>query len=80
MINYIESEDENRSHRSDINRMRRRQRHRSTKYVKCLSRILHVCIKQQPSKIWDYVHLKVKQHWGWDKKSVAYKKIVEQLH
>lgn len=47
MINYIESEDENRSHRSDINRMRRRQRHSSTKYVKCnteaeIKKALHI--------------------------------------
>ena len=31
---------ENRSHRPDINSPRRRNRHKDTKYVKCLSKIL----------------------------------------
>ena len=26
------------------------------------------------SNIWSLIHVKVKQHWGWIKKDVAYKK------
>ena len=30
-------------------------------------------IKQHLSVIWSSIHEKVKQHWGWVEKSVAYK-------
>ena len=32
------------------------------------------CIKQHLSDIWSSIHEKVKQHWGWVEKSVAYEK------
>ena len=35
-----------------------------------------ICIKQHLSNIWTSIHEKVKQHWGWVEKSVAYKKTV----
>ena len=35
-----------------------------------------ICIKQHLSNIWSSIHEKVKQHWGWVEKSVAYKKSV----
>ena len=33
-----------------------------------------LCIKQHLSNIWSSIHEKVKQHWAWVEKSVAYKK------
>ena len=33
-----------------------------------------VCIKQHLSNIWGSIHEKVKQHWGWPEKNVAYQK------
>ena len=33
-----------------------------------------ICIKQHLSNIWRSIQEKVKQHWGWVEKSVAYKK------
>ena len=41
---------------------------------KCLVMTMLVCIKQHLSNIWSTIHEKVKQHWGWAEKSVAYKK------
>ena len=35
-----------------------------------------VCIKQSLSNIWSTTHEKVKQHWGWVEKSVAYKELL----
>ena len=49
------------SHRYYINRPRSRQGHKYSKYNKCLSMILFLCIKQR---------------WGWVEKIVAYKKYV----
>ena len=76
MINQIKKKMkmENRSHRSDTERPR--CRHGYEKYNKCLSMMVLVCIKQHLSDIWSLVHEKVKQHWVWVKKSVAYKKSV----
>ena len=34
-----------------------------------------IYIKQQLSNIWNSIHVKVKQHWGWVKKGVTYKQI-----
>ena len=33
-----------------------------------------LCNKQHLSNIWGSIHEKVKQHWGWVEKNVAYKK------
>ena len=33
-----------------------------------------ICIKKHLSNIWSLIHAEVKQHWGWDEKSIAYKK------
>ena len=38
-----------------------------------------ICIKQHLSNIWSSIHEKVKQHWGWVEKNVAYKKNVYLL-
>ena len=61
-----------RSHKCDINRPRSRHRHKYSKYKKCLIMIMLTCIHL--SNIWSSIHEKVKQHWGWVEKSVAYKK------
>ena len=34
------------------------------------------CIKQYLSNIWSSIHEKVKQHWCWVEKNVAYKESV----
>ena len=36
--------------------------------------VLLSCNKQHLSKILSPIHEEVTQHWGWDEKSVAYKK------
>ena len=64
----------NRSHRCDINRPWPRDGLRYSKCKKCLSMVMLICIKQHLSNIWTSIHEKVKQHWGWIEKSVAYKK------
>ena len=38
-----------------------------------------ICIKQHLSNIWRSIYEKVKQHWGWVEKSVAYKKVYISL-
>ena len=62
----------NRSHRHDINRLSTRHGHKYTKYKMCLSIVMVVCINQHLSNIWSSIYEKVKQHWGWIEKSVAY--------
>ena len=42
----------------------------------CLSVMMLICNKQHLSNIFSLIQEKVKQHWGWVKKSVAYKKNV----
>ena len=42
----------------------------------CLSIVMVICIKQHLSDIWSSNYEKVKQHWGWAEKRVAYKKSV----
>ena len=56
------------------NRLRSRHWHEYSKYKKFLSMMMLICVKQHLSNIWSSIHKKVKQHWGWNKKSVAYKK------
>ena len=66
----------NRSHRYDINGPRLRHWHNYTKYKMCLSVMMVICVKQHLSNIWSSIHEKVKKHWGWVEKSVAYIKSV----
>ena len=47
-----------------------------TKFKMCFSMTMFICIKQHLTKTWSSIHEKVKQHWGWVEKSVAYKKLV----
>ena len=63
----------NGSQRFDINKPWPRHGHKYTKYKGCLSMIMFTCTKQQLSNIWSSIPEKVKHHWGWDEKSVAYK-------
>ena len=63
-----------RSHRYDINKPTSRHELKHSKYKKCLSMMMLICIKQHPSNIWSSIHEKVKQHWRWVEKSIAYKK------
>ena len=39
----------------------------------CVSIMIAICIKQHLNNICNSIHKKVKQHWGWVEKSVAYK-------
>ena len=64
----------NRSQSCDLNWSRTRPGQRYTKYKMLLSIMIVICIKKHPSNIWSSVHENVKQHWGWIKKRVAYKK------
>ena len=64
----MEMKMKNSSHRYDINRPK-------SSYSKCkrsLSMMLLIYIKQQLSNISGSIHEKVKQHWGWVERSVAY--------
>ena len=46
--------------------------HKYSKYKKCLSMIILICLKQHLSNIWNSIQEKVKQHWDWVEKSTAY--------
>ena len=70
----------NRSYRYDINRLRSRHGHKYSRYTRCLSMMMLLCIKQHLSNIGSSIHEKVKQHWGWVDKSVASKKKCVQDH
>ena len=58
----------NTSHRYNINRPRPRHRHKYSKYKKCLSMMMLICMKQDLNNIWSSIYEKVKQHWGWVEK------------
>ena len=64
----------NRSHIYDINRPRPRHGHKYTNYKMRLNKMIVISVKQQLSNVWSLIHEKVKQHWGWVEKNVAYKK------
>ena len=62
-----------RSHRYNINRASSKYGHKYSKYKKCLSMMMFICIKQHLSNIWSSIHEKVKlkkERWLW--KSVYY--------
>ena len=66
----------NKSHRYDINKPGPKHGYKYTKYKMCFSIMMVICIKQHLSNIWSSIYEKVKQHWSWVEKSVAYKKSV----
>ena len=57
-----------RSHRCDIKRPRPRHGYKYSKYKKCLTLMMLICIKQHLSNIWSSIREKVKQHWAWVEK------------
>ena len=69
-INHNENDDEKekRSHKYVVNRPRSWHGHKYSKYKKCLSMIMVICIKHYQSNIWSSIHKKVKEHWGWVEK------------
>ena len=67
------------SRKYGINRPRCRHGHKYSKYMKRLSIMMLICIKQHLSKIWSSVYENVTQHWGWVEKNVAYKKGCSQV-
>ena len=58
------------SHRFDINRHKSRHGHKCSKYKKCFSVMMLICIKQHLSNTWSSIHEKVKQQWGIVEKKV----------
>ena len=70
----------NRSHRYGINRHRPRHGHKYSKYKKCLSMMMLICIKQHLSHIWgSFMKTLSNTDAAW-KKSVAYKKMACNLY
>ena len=67
------------SHRYNINRPWSRHGHKYSKYKKCISMMMLICIKQNLSNIWSSISEKVKKTWGWAEKNVTYKKICVYL-
>ena len=63
----------NRSHRYAINRSTSRHGLTYTKYKTCLGMMMFISTKQHSTNTWGLIHKKVKEHWGWVEKSVAYK-------
>ena len=75
IIMKMEMKMKKKSHRYGMSRPRSRHGHIYSKYKKCLSKMMLICIKKHLSNIWSSIYEKVKQHWDWvGKKSVAYKK------
>ena len=68
IIMQIKMKMKNISHRYNINRPRSRNEHKYSKYKTCLTMMMLICIKQHLSNIWNSIHAKVKQHWGWVEK------------
>ena len=64
----------NRSHKYNINRPRIRLGHKYSKYKKCLSKLMLICITQHVSNIWNWIYEKVMQHWV-EKKALLVKKV-----
>ena len=66
----------NKSERCNINR----HGHKYSKYKTYLSVMMLVPVKQHLSNIWSSIHEKVKKHWGWLEKSVAYKIKIKKIN
>ena len=66
------------SRKYGINRPICRHGHKWSKYMKCLSMMMLICIKQHLSNIWNSIYENVKQHWGLVEKSVVYKNACSQ--
>ena len=64
----------NRPHRCDINRPRSRHGHKYSKYKKCLTMMMLICIKQHLSNIWSSIEEKLRNTEAELKKSLLIKK------
>ena len=64
------------SYKYDINIPKLRHGDKYTKYKMCFSIMIVLCIKQYLSNIRSSIQEKVKQHWDWVEKTVAYKRSV----
>ena len=62
IIMEMKMKKENRSSRYDINRTRSRHGHKYSKYKKCRSMIMLICVKQHLNNIGSSIHEKVKQN------------------
>ena len=62
----------NRLDRYSINRPRSRCEHTYSKYKKCISTMILIYVKQHLGNVSSSIHEKIKQHWRWVEKSVAY--------
>ena len=60
--------------RYNKNRPKSRRGRKYSKYKKCFSVMMLLCIRQHLSNIWSSTHEKVKQHWSWVETSVAFQK------
>ena len=65
IIMKMEMKMKKKSHRYGMNRPRSRHGHIYSKYKKCLSKMMLICIKKHLSNIWSSIYEKVKQHWDW---------------
>ena len=66
----------NKSHRYGINRLSFKHGQKSSTYTNCRVMMMLICIKQHQSNIWNSIHAKIKQHWGWvEKKALLLKKV-----
>ena len=74
IIIKIKTKLKNRSHRYDINSHRSRHGHECSKYKKCLTMVMLVCIKQHLSNIEAQFMVKLSNTEAELKKSVVYKK------
>ena len=72
-INHNENGDESEK-QIPINRPRSRHGRKYSKYKKCFIKMMLICIKQHLSNTWRSIHKKIKQHWVWVEKGVAYVK------
>ena len=76
IMNIEKIKKKNVSHWYVVNRPLSKHGLKYSRYKTCLSMIVLICNQQHLSNIWSSIHEKLKQHWGWVKKSIAYKKIV----
>ena len=63
----------NRSHRYDIKRPTCRHGHKYSKYKKCLSMMILICVNQHLGNSWSSMQEKeekFKKHWSWVEKKV----------
>ena len=81
IIMKINMKMKNRSHRWDINRRRSRHEHKYSKYKKCLTMMMLLCVKQHLSNIWSsFLQKKISNTEAELKKALLIKKAFISLH